>query len=123
MNGARLTTHVLDAARGVPAGGVVVIVLHSDGDEPLVEVARAMTNADGRTDAPLLEDEGFGPGVYELRYDIGSYFTAHPLDPSAPAGVPLFDEVPVRVNVATDTGNLHVALLVTPWSYTTYRGS
>jgi 5-hydroxyisourate hydrolase len=105
----RLTTHVLDTAAGRPAAGVAV-TLHRDG-EP---VASAVTNADGRTDAPLLEGEALVAGVYELVFAVGAYFAATP---------GFLDEVPVRFTVADASQRYHVPLLVSPWSYCTYRGS
>jgi 5-hydroxyisourate hydrolase len=105
----RLTTHVLDTAAGRPAAGVAV-TLHRDG----APVARAVTNADGRTDAPLLEGEALVPGVYELVFEVGAYF----------AGTPGFlGDVPVRFTVADASQAYHVPLLVSPWAYSTYRGS
>jgi 5-hydroxyisourate hydrolase len=105
----RLTTHVLDTATGRPAAGVAV-TLRRDG----TPIARAVTNADGRTDAPLLEGEALVPGVYELVFAVGSYFAATP---------GFLDEVPVRFTVADASQRYHVPLLVSPWSYCTYRGS
>ena len=105
----RLTTHVLDTARGLPAEGVAV-TLTRDG----VVVARAVTNADGRTDAPLLEGADLVAGVYELTFAVGDYFTGDE---------GFLGDVPVRFTVEAGAGHLHVPLLVSPWSYTTYRGS
>jgi 5-hydroxyisourate hydrolase len=107
--GGRLTTHVLDTAAGRPAAGVPV-TLRRDG----AEVARAVTNADGRTDAPMLEGDALVPGVYELTFEVGGYFAATP---------GFLDSVPVRFTVADGSGAYHVPLLVSPWSYSTYRGS
>lgn len=109
MAGRRLTTHVLDTARGRPAAGVAV-TLRRDGEV----VARAVTNADGRTDAPLLEGADLMAGVYELTFAVGDYFRGD-------GG--FLDEVPVRFTVAAGAGHLHVPLLVSPGGYTTYRGS
>jgi 5-hydroxyisourate hydrolase len=105
----RLTTHVLDTAAGRPAAGVPV-TLSREG----TTVAHAVTNADGRTDAPLLEGEAFLPGVYELRFDVRAYFASTP---------GFLDEVPVRFTVRDAGQRYHVPLLVSPWSYSTYRGS
>lgn len=105
----RLTTHVLDTAAGRPAAGVPV-TLYRDG-EP---VARAVTDAGGRTDGPLLEGDALVPGVYELVFEVGAYFAATP---------GFLDEVPVRFRVADGAERYHVPLLVSPWSYSTYRGS
>lgn len=102
----RLTTHVLDTARGVPAAGIPV-TLRRDGQV----VALAVTNADGRTDAPLLE--ALEPGAYELTFAVAEYL----------AGEGFLDEVPVRFRVDDPEAHHHVPLLLSPWSYTTYRGS
>ncbi len=104
----RLTTHVLDTAAGRPAAGIP-IALRRDGEL----VAEAVTNADGRTDAPLLEGAAFVPGVYELTFSVGAHF----------GGRGFLDEVPVRFTVIGAGERHHVPLLVSPWSYTTYRGS
>ena len=106
----RLTTHVLDTSRGRPAAGVA-ITLRRDG----VLVAQAVTNADGRCDAPLLEDDALRDGVHELIFDVGAYFALP--EPR------FLTEVTVRFTVAPTDGHLHVPLLVTPWSHATYRGS
>jgi hydroxyisourate hydrolase len=108
-----LTTHVLDTALGRPAAGVEIMLLRG-GDE----LARAVTNADGRTDAPLLDP--LPAGVYELRFAVGGYLRAagHALtDP------PFLDVVPVRFGIASAGAHHHVPLLVSPWAYSTYRGS
>lgn len=105
----RLTTHVLDTAAGRPAGGIPV-TLRRDGRV----LARAVTNADGRTDAPLLDGAGLTPGVYELEFEVGAHFAATP---------GFLDRVPVRFTVADPGQAYHVPLLVSPWAYSTYRGS
>lgn len=102
-----LTTHVLDTANGRPAAGVAITVTTPGG-----AVVTATTNADGRTDAPLAVE--LTDGTYELTFDIGSYFG----DDDGYLGI-----VPIRVGLTAAMGHAHVALLVTPWSYTTYRGS
>ena len=104
-----LTTHVLDIATGRPAAGVAIELLR--GDEVL---ATAVTNADGRTDGPLLER--LEPGTYELRFAVGDYF--------ATSAEPAFlDVVPVRFGVSDPGAHHHVPLLVAPGGYSTYRGS
>jgi hydroxyisourate hydrolase len=108
-----LTTHVLDTALGRPAAGVE-ITLHRDGEE----LARAVTNADGRTDAPLLDP--LPAGVYELRFGVGAYHRTAGRDLPDP---PFLDVVPVRFGIAEAGVHHHVPLLVSPWAYSTYRGS
>jgi 2-oxo-4-hydroxy-4-carboxy-5-ureidoimidazoline decarboxylase len=116
----RLSTHVLDTHSGRPANGLWLALRElSDRDEPRL-IARVATNADGRTDAPLIHDRPVPIGRYELLFAVGDYFAGlgTPLpDP------PFLDVVPVRFAVAEPEGRYHVPLLVTPWSYTTYRGS
>ena len=113
-----LTTHVLDTAQGCPAGGVAVALFSLQGGRR--KLAEARTNADGRLDAPLLDADVFAVGVYELVFQAGEYFRAS-LD-NLPD--PLFvDEVVLRFGIADDQAHYHVPLLVSPWSYSTYRGS
>lgn len=107
-----LTTHILDTARGVPARGVRVEVWRMDDAAP-VKVTERLTNADGRTDVPLLAPAEFIPGRYELRFHIGAYF----------GGEGFLDVVPVAVRLEAGQGHYHVPLLCSPWSYSTYRGS
>ncbi len=112
-----LSTHVLDTFRGRPAAGVR-IALHEIGRSARGRIAEAVTNADGRTDKPLIEGEPLRIGTYELSFHVGTYFAgAHPADPA------FLDVVPIRFSIAEPEGHYHVPLLVTPWSYTTYRGS
>jgi hydroxyisourate hydrolase len=111
----RLTTHVLDTARGVPAAGVL-IELRSGAT--LLKTAR--TNPDGRTDEPLLAGEELQAGSYELVFHIGDYFAGSGL--TSP-GTPFLDEVPVRFGVSDAEAHYHVPLLASPWAYSTYRGS
>ena len=113
----RLTTHVLDTSRGKPAAGVRIELDRIANTGERQRLVNTTTNADGRTDAPLLQGEAFAPGAYELVFAVGAYFRAH-----GGAGQGFLDSVPVRFTV-TDDGHYHVPLLVTPWSYATYRGS
>lgn len=114
-----LTTHVLDTARGQPAEGVQ-IALFRLGETGAERIARAVTNADGRTDAPILPAAGFAPGRYELVFSVGAYFRA-----TGQAGAePVFlDEVPVRFGISDASSHYHVPLLISPYGYSTYRGS
>ena len=104
-----LTTHVLDTAAGRPAAGIPIELTRVDGERR--ELLRALTtNADGRTDEPLLADSPAGD--YELTFRVGAYF-----------GEGFLDVVPIRFTVTEAGAHYHVPLLVSPWSYSTYRGS
>jgi 5-hydroxyisourate hydrolase len=115
----RLTTHVLDTARGRPADAVAIELI-GDPDGERRTLASVRTNADGRTDAPLLADGALEPGAYELVFDVGAYFAGTGLDTGEPA---FLGRVPVRFQVADPDAHYHVPLLASPWSYSTYRGS
>jgi len=108
----RLTTHVLDTARGKPGAGIAVELYRLE-DESGTLVAKVTTNRDGRTDAPLLEGTAFRPGTYQLVFHLGAYF----------AGQGFLDVVPIRFTIADAAAHYHVPLLCSPWGYTTYRGS
>src|SRR5205814_4062657 len=113
----RLSTHVLDTVSGRPAPGVK-IVLHEIGASARGLLKETITNADGRTDAPLIGGEPLRIGTYELSFHVGDYFRhAGAADP------PYLDVVPIRFSIAEPEAHYHVPLLATPWSYTTYRGS
>lgn len=114
-----LTTHVLDTSRGLPASGVSIVLSRIDA-EKRQELARAVTNADGRLDAPLLAGDAFTEGTYELIFAMGAYFRSRSV---AVADPPFLDEVVVRFTIGNRDAHYHVPLLVTPWSYSTYRGS
>ena len=115
----RLSTHVLDTALGRPAAGIP-IALHRLGPEGRIEVASAVTNTDGRTDAPLLSGDRLPVGTYELTFRVGDYLRR--IVPALPE--PLFlDDVVVRVGIAEPDGNYHVPLLLSPHGYSVYRGS
>lgn len=115
----RLTTHVLDTARGVPAVGLSIELfsLH-DGRTRLKAVT---TNKDGRCDAPLLEAAEFSAGRYELVFAVGEYFRKAGF--SMAVDPPFLDYVPIQFQVADPAAHYHVPLLVSPFGYTTYRGS
>ncbi len=118
----RLTTHVLDTAGGRPAAGVVVTVTRLDEADGPVVVSTAVTNEDGRTTAPLLEGPALVAGRYEIAFAVGAYFASRP-GQGGLADPPFLDEVPVRIGLADANSHYHVPLLVSPWSYATYRGS
>jgi hydroxyisourate hydrolase len=115
----RLTTHVLDTHAGRPAAGLRVELYRAEGDT-LTPLADLVTNADGRADGPLLQGDALRPGRYELRFHVGAYFAARGVPLADP---PFLDVVPVAFAVAEPEGHYHVPLLVSPWAYSTYRGS
>jgi 5-hydroxyisourate hydrolase len=114
----RLTTHVLDTALGRPAAGVEIVLYRVTPQRQ--ELARSHTNADGRLDNPVLDGDAFVPGVYELVFQAGAYFRSLKLELPEP---PFVDEVVLRFGIADAEQHYHVPLLVSPWAYSTYRGS
>lgn len=115
----RLTTHVLDTAQGRPAANLLIELWRLEaGERTLITTTR--TNADGRTDAPLLVGAQLTAGVYELVFAVGDYFAEQPVATATP---PFLDRVPVRFGIADAEGHYHVPLLASPWAYSTYRGS
>jgi hydroxyisourate hydrolase len=108
----RLTTHVLDTARGLPAAGVVVALIALDGEPRML--AQTVTNADGRTDEPLGVD--LDAGRYELVFTVAPYFAERNV-------AAFYDTIPIRVRLANGGRDYHVPLLLSPWGYSTYRGS
>ena len=120
----KLTTHVLDTAHGCPAAGLAIELWRIDPSTSGIQLKTAITNSDGRTDAPLLEGPDWGVGVYELRFAVGPYFTARAANAAIDLPSPLFlDIVPIRFGVADASAHYHVPLLCSPWAYSTYRGS
>jgi 2-oxo-4-hydroxy-4-carboxy-5-ureidoimidazoline decarboxylase len=115
-----LSTHVLDTHRGQPAQGVAVELLELSKDAEQRLIASAVTNRDGRTGEPLIGGRPLPIGRYELRFHIADYFARLDARQSDP---PFLDIVPVQFALAEPEGHYHVPLLVTPWSYSTYRGS
>jgi 5-hydroxyisourate hydrolase len=115
MKASALTTHVLDTANGVPAAGMAVELWRME-PEPVL-ITRGVTNADGRTEAPLLDAASFAAGRYELRFEVGPYFAARGADPG------FLGTVSLAVGLRAGEGHYHVPLLCSPWSYSTYRGS
>ena len=113
----RLTTHILDTAHGRPGAGIGVKLFSLEGDRHLV--ANTLTNEDGRTDEALLAEETFRAGQYELEFAVGDYFAATGIATDDP---PFLGDIVIRFEVK-ENENYHVPLLVSPWSYSTYRGS
>ena len=116
----RLSTHVLDTHSGRPAAGIAVELVELSELGLSRVVTRTITNSDGRTDAPLIGGRPVPIGRYELMFEVGPYFAGRGVAMSDP---PFLDQIPLRFSVSDPEGHLHVPLLVTPWSYATYRGS
>ena len=122
-----LTTHVLDTASGKPGHGIPLRLYRLDApqtdtsrtDISRTEVCTHTTNSDGRTDTPLLAEESFTPGTYELVFEVAEYFCNQKSQSGDP---PFLDEITLRFTIS-DASHYHVPLLVSPWSYSTYRGS
>jgi len=111
----KLSTHVLDLTTGKPAAGMRVELWKLDGKP--AQLKAVATNADGRTDGPLLAGAEMAVGSYELLFFVKDYFVTHGKDS------PFLDRVPIRFAIADAAAGYHVPLLVTPWAYNTYRGS
>ncbi|AFY92134.1 hydroxyisourate hydrolase [Chamaesiphon minutus] len=117
----KLTTHVLDTAHGCPAPGIEICLysIESPADNRTL-IKQVYTDRDGRTDKPLLADGELQIGEYELVFSIGSYFEKIQSDLPNPA---FLDRIPIRFQIANHEVHYHIPLLVSPWSYSTYRGS
>jgi 5-hydroxyisourate hydrolase len=111
----RLTTHVLDTMHGKPARGMRIDLLYVHGDHTH-HILETFTNADGRVDQPLLADDQFQAGEFEIHFHVGQYFSRLGVES------PFLDVVPIRFTIA-ETAHYHVPLLVSPFAYSTYRGS
>ncbi|WP_448573273.1 hydroxyisourate hydrolase [Trichothermofontia sp.] len=119
----KLTTHVLDTANGRPAAQMTLELWTIAPDTGTrTHLKTCVTNADGRTDQPLLSDGDLRVGIYELIFGVGDYFAQR--SPTLQVGSPPFlDQVPIRFGIADTDAHYHVPLLTSPWSYSTYRGS
>jgi 5-hydroxyisourate hydrolase len=114
----KLTTHVLNTAQGMPGAGIAVRLFRvTEQGRELVE--ETSTNLDGRTTHPLLDEHSFTQDTFELEFDVAAYFARQPVPVADP---PFLDKVTLRFSIAADE-HYHVPLLVSPWSYSTYRGS
>ncbi|NVK36262.1 MAG: hydroxyisourate hydrolase [Rhodobacteraceae bacterium] len=114
----RLTTHVLDTAAGLPAAGIL-IELWSVEDQPTF-ISSHVTNSDGRVDQPILEGDAFQTGTYELRFFAGAYLKASGVSQAEPF---FLDVIPLRFGISDAEAHYHVPLLLSPFGYSTYRGS
>ncbi|WP_340398493.1 hydroxyisourate hydrolase [Paenibacillus sp. FSL H8-0079] len=123
MSEGRITTHVLDTSKGVPAAGVRIelYTLKRDGEqESKIKVAESVTNADGRLDAPLLDGGKLESAIYELQFHVESYYAQRSLEE---LGQTLWTIVPIRFAVSDASSHYHIPLLIAPGGYSTYRGS
>lgn len=116
----RLTTHVLDTAAGKPAAGMTIEFLEANAEGGWTHRATFLTNADGRTDQPVMAGDDFRTGRFQLRFHVGAYFRR---DGAASAEPPFLDIVPVHFGIAQASEHYHVPLLCSPFAYSTYRGS
>jgi len=112
----KLTTHVLDTANGLPAFGVAGRLLNAEG----LTIADFVTNANGRCDQPLLEGKELCAGLYTLVFFTAAYFRARATPLADP---PFLDEIQIKIGVSDPSAHTHIPLLVSPWSFATYRGS
>ncbi len=115
----KLTTHILDTANGRPGAGIGISLHRRDGDQRIA-LGQFRSNADGRCDAPLLDGAALRAGEYELAFAVGDYFAATGVVLAEPR---FLDVVVLRFGIADPAAHYHVPLLVSPWSYSTYRGS
>ncbi len=116
----KLSTHALDIHQGKPAAGLALVLHRLDGKGGREAIVTTHTNADGRTDAPLIGPEAMRKGTYEIVFAVGAYFARSGLALPSP---PFLDEIPVRFAISDPGANYHVPLLFSPWAYSTYRGS
>jgi 5-hydroxyisourate hydrolase len=115
-----LSTHVLDTMHGTPAAGMAVSLFTLDAAGTPALLRQLALNADGRADGPLLDATGLHPGRYRLVFAVAAYFASRGVTLPEP---PFLDEVPIDFGIADVEAHYHVPLLVSPWSYSTYRGS
>lgn len=116
----RLSTHVLDTANGCPAQGIKIELFRIDNKGIRHAITVVITNVDGRTDHPLLDDQTCVAGWYELVFHIGAYFQSR--GNQQPEKI-FLDLIPIRFHIADTNGRYHVPLVCSPWAYSTYRGS
>jgi 5-hydroxyisourate hydrolase len=115
-----LTTHVLDTAQGIPASQVAIQIWKLETEGRHVLLKTTCTGENGRTEEPLLGGEAFAVGTYELIFQVGAYFASQQIPVADP---PFLNDVPIRFSIADQDAHYHIPLLVSPWAYSTYRGS
>ena len=130
----KLSTHVLDTASGKPAAGITIRLFNRSATSSVL-IKTVTTNADGRVDSALLQEQDFKPGRYRLEFDVAAYFKAqsdklathtdHASENAtvSSSAIPFLDLVPIEFGIANSEQNYHIPLLISPWSYSTYRGS
>jgi 5-hydroxyisourate hydrolase len=118
--GGYLTTHVLDIAQGIPASHVTIQIWRLDEGRDGILLKTTCTGENGRTEEALLAGEEFTAGTYEIIFKVGAYFATQPILTTDP---PFLNDVPVRFSIVDSDVHYHVPLLVSPWAYSTYRGS
>ncbi|MFC4766729.1 hydroxyisourate hydrolase [Effusibacillus consociatus] len=116
----RLTTHVLDLVNGRPTPELQIQLYRVDSEGTRIHIRSVRTNSDGRVDGPVLSDSEFKPGIYELLFFVADYFRTKGVPLPDP---PFLDVVPIRFGIADPNSHYHVPLLISPWGYSTYRGS
>lgn len=119
MTNGYLTTHVLDTALGRPAAGLRITLYRIEA-QSRIKCVQMQTNADGRTDTPILPTTDFRPGIYELEFAAGAYLDAISTPPETPR---FLDVIPIRFGISDPDAHYHVPLLLSPFGYSTYRGS
>jgi 5-hydroxyisourate hydrolase len=115
----RLTTHILDASKGLPGSDIKIELYRVEGEHTTL-INTVYTNSDGRTDSPVLEGEDYVPGKYQLVFHTGTYMRKSGVELLEPA---FLDDVVIRFGIAAGQEHYHVPLLISPYSYSTYRGS
>lgn len=116
----KLTTHVLDTANGCPGANIAIALWFVESDSNNKTLLKTVTtNADGRTDTPLLSESELKAGIYELVFSVGDYFAQY----TKTQNPPFLNQIPLQFGIADPSTHYHVPLLVSPWSYSTYRGS
>ncbi|MGG0176498.1 hydroxyisourate hydrolase [Gottfriedia acidiceleris] len=115
-----LTTHVLDTSRGLPASGMKLELWRVESGVTRILIQTMHTNNNGRVEFPIISGQDFQSGVYELVFFVASYFRTQGVDLAEP---PFLDQIPLRFGIADTNMHYHVPLLITPWGYSTYRGS
>ncbi len=119
MSDGFLTTHVLDTAQGLPAAGMEIALYRLNGSDR-VHLVTMTTNVDGRTDSPILPASDFATGKYELVFKAGAYLDAVGVPPEKPR---FLSDIPIRFGISDPDSHYHVPLLISPFGYSTYRGS